>query len=292
MAMEYENLDKKIDQLESQFNSPWSGKRDWKALWSTIKEISSDFRGVSYGTRDERNAARDRFQSIVQSIKESQATEFEQRNARVEQSAAHLSQIQYLANSAGADDALGELAVCVATLGMSLVAKAAIDALLGKSDEEFQRLQRRSEIMKSAWAYLSDHKTEMTGRDKATVYTLLEKTKAHLEGDKERWKTHRKEMIAEARKEQREAKQQEWRAGQRQFIERLEGAEYKLETALSSRQEHLAKLIGQYESAWSDTYRERVEGWIDEERSNISAIESKLDDVRAKLSEARLRLDC
>src|SRR2546426_1032503 len=126
MAMESENLDKKIDQLEGQFGSPLSGKRDWKAHWSTIKEISSDFRGVRYRTLDERNAARNRFQSIVQSIKESQAKEFEQRNARVEQSAAHLSQIQSLANSAGADDAFGELVMHLATGGMTLIAKLAL----------------------------------------------------------------------------------------------------------------------------------------------------------------------
>jgi putative transposase len=55
--MESEELDRKIDQFASQFESPWSGKRDWKALWSMIKEISSDFKGVRYPTRDERSAA-------------------------------------------------------------------------------------------------------------------------------------------------------------------------------------------------------------------------------------------
>jgi hypothetical protein len=288
--MESEKLDEKIDQLASQFESPSSDRRDWKALWSTIKELSSDFKGVRYPTRDERNAAWSRFQSIVQNIKQAQAKEFEQRNARVEQSTAHLSQIQSLASSAGTDDAFVELILHVATGGMTLIAKLALDALLGKSDEEFQRLQGRSEIMKRAWAYLSDHKTEMTGRDKATAYALLEKTKERLDNDWGRWKTHRQEIVAERNRE-REAKRQEWRVGQRQFIERLEGAEYKLEAAISRRQEHLSKLIGQYESAWSDGYRERVQGWIEEERSNIADIESKLEDVRAKLSEARLRLD-
>ena len=76
-----------------------------------------------------------------------------------------------------------------------------------------------------------------------------------------------------------------------EFIDRLEGEEDKLEAALSHRQEHLAKLLDDYRNAWSDGFRERVEGWIDEERQNIADSEAKLDGVRGKLSEARLRLD-
>jgi hypothetical protein len=295
--MESEKLDKKIDRLQGQFESPWSGKRDWKALWSVIKEISADFKGIRYPSRDERTAAWTRFQSIVERIKESHAKEYEERHAHREQSVSHLCKIQSLADSAGPDNGLGELVLHLATGGLTLITKMALDALLGKSDEEFQGLHGRSESMKNAWAYLSNYKAEMTGRDKATAYALLEKTKERLDSDWERWKAHRQDIIAErnrqrqAKQEEREAKHQEWRTRQRQFIERLEGAESKLEAALSHRQEHLAKLIGQYESAWSAGYRERVEGWIEEERGNIVDIESKLENVRAKLSEARLRLD-
>lgn len=297
-STEFQKLDKKIDRLESQFTSFWSSQHDWKALWSLIKEISSDFKGIRYPSREERNVAWTRFQSLVENIKEAQAKESEARTARsLDQSASHLSQIQSLASSANVDGSLGEVILHLATGGASLITKIAFDTLLGESDEELRQLQERSGFMKQAWSYLSEYKAEMTGRDKAAAYALLEKAKARLDRDWANWKSRRQELIAE-RNQQREARQREWkekrdewRIRQKQFIERLEGAEEKLEGALFRRQEHLAKLIDQYQSAWSDSYRDRVEGWIDEERNNIADIEAKLDDVRSKLSEARIRLD-
>ncbi len=295
--MDSGQLDKMIDQLERQFASPWSAKRDWKALWAVIREISANFKETRYPTRDERDAAWARFQLTVNNIKEVQTSEYEERNAHREQSASHLARIRHFAEAAEPDNAFGELLVHLATGGVSLIAKLAIEALLGKSDEEFQQLRARSEAMKSAWEYLSDHKTQMIGSDKAAAYSILEKTKGRLDTDWNHWKVRRQEIVADrnrehqARRDAREANQREWRARQTEFIKRLEGAEYKLEAALSHREEHLAKLIGQYESARSDEFRERVEGWMSEERANINSIETKLGDVRAKLSEARLRLD-
>lgn len=171
-----------------------------------------------------------------------------------------------------------------------------LEALLGKFDDQFQTLKQCQKNIDEAWAYFSSHKSEMTSTDKTTAYELLQKTKKQLDQHWQEWKERRHELIAQRnrerdeRREEREAKRERWLQNQREFISRLEGAEFKLTGALARRQEHLDELISQRDSAWSDKFRERVEGWIDEERQNITEIEAKLDDVRTKLSDAKIRL--
>lgn len=267
--MQAVDLDNKIDLLASQFDYSYSNKCNYKELWSTIKEISSDFKNTSYPSSDKRNESWMKFQAIIQRVKDRQANEYEKRNNLIAESSSHLYKLESLADSAGPISGLYDVALFVATGGLSLITKMALEALLGKSDEEHERLRERSEIMKTAWNYLSDHKTKMTGRDKAKAYELLQKTGSQLDSDWQRWKVQRNKI----------------------FITRLEKAECKLEEALSHRQEHLDELISKYENARPGNYRDRVEDWIDKERDNIANIEAKLDNVRVKLSEIRAALE-
>lgn len=183
----------------------------------------------------------------------------------IAKSSYHLSKLESLADSAGPVTGLYDIALFVATGGLSLITKMALEALLGKSDEEHERLRERSEIMKTAWKYLSDHKSEMIGRDKAKAYEFLKKTGSQLDSDWQRWKVQRNQIL----------------------LRKLEEAECKLEEVLSHRQEHLDELISKYENARPGNYRDRVEEWIDKERDNVANIEAKLDNVRVKLSEIR-----
>jgi hypothetical protein len=297
---DFERLESKIGDLASQFDSSWSARRDWKGLWALIKSISADFKATRYPTREGREQAWKRFQAIVERIKAEQAKEFDERKARQAASESHLTEIRSLARLAEPDDGLGEFLVqgiaFVASGGLTFAINKTLEALLGKLDEEHERLRRRSEAMKSAWAYLSRHKQDMRGADKAAAFQLLQATKVRLDADWQTWKERRQGALAERNKERQErhdrrtAKQEEWRAKQNAFVDRLEEAEYKLESALSHRQEHLEKLLGQYAGARSDDYRSRVEGWIEEERGRISDIEAKLSGVRAKLADARAKL--
>ena len=298
---DFEHLDARIEHLAIGAASHLLGKRDWKSLWATIKSIGADFKNTRYPNREQRHAAWNRFQSIVQKIKLDQDKEFGDRNSRRENSSRHLAKINTLAENAEPDSALGQALAegiaAIASHGLTLIVKAGLNALPGEFEEQQHRLRKRSEAMKVAWTYLSEHKEEMLGKDKAQAFATLKATKDRLDADWQEWKRGKNELFEERRKEREErhdawvAKQAAWRSKQEEFIERLETAEAKLEGALSKQEQHLVDLYEKRRDAWSDSFRDRVEGWIDEARDQISQIEGKLSDVRAKLRDARDRLN-
>jgi chromosome segregation ATPase len=77
----------------------------------------------------------------------------------------------------------------------------------------------------------------------------------------------------------------------RENISKLEDRLDRLESALDHRKNNLSKLEDMRDSAWSDSFRDRVEEWIDEENARISDIESKIDQIKGWISdiEAKLR---
>ena len=77
---------------------------------------------------------------------------------------------------------------------------------------------------------------------------------------------------------------------QKAFVSRLYESLGKLEGARDRRADHLRHLEEQYQSAWSDSFRDRVQGWMDEERGNIHEIEEKIRSVRDKIDEASRKL--
>ena len=285
--MQYLELDKKIAQLNHAYNKSVVNERYcWKELWSEIRDIGASFKGTRYPSRHSQNAAWDRYQEVIQKIKETQGREFEKRN---EVSSRHYANIQRLCSAAEPEDALTGIVKAITGIGIA-------DQLLNSwldTDGDHNQLRRRSDAMKNAWDYLSDNKIEMDKNTKSRAYNLLEKTRIRLDEDWRKWKEYRRASIAERNREreERKEKQEKWRINQMNWVRHLERAEDKLETALVRRREHLGKLRVDYGDAWSDSYRNRVQKWMNEEHANIREVELKLADVRHKLSEARVRLE-
>ena len=74
-------------------------------------------------------------------------------------------------------------------------------------------------------------------------------------------------------------------------ISKLEDRLDRLESALGHRQSNLSKLEDMRDSAWSDSYRDRVDDWISDEHERIAGIERKIDQIKSWISdmEAKLR---
>lgn len=80
--MDASSLTAQIDDLADEVSSAGEGKTNWKALWASIKAIGRSFKEVRFSTRDARQEAWDRFQSIVDTLKRKQEAHFENRNHR------------------------------------------------------------------------------------------------------------------------------------------------------------------------------------------------------------------
>jgi len=62
------------------------------------------------------------------------------------------------------------------------------------------------------------------------------------------------------------------------------------EAVRSRKVDHLEELEAKLSEAWSESFRERVEGWISDERDQIREIDEKIASAYAKLNDARSRL--
>lgn len=73
-------------------------------------------------------------------------------------------------------------------------------------------------------------------------------------------------------------------------IEELQGKLSKAESALEHQQSHLSDLRSQYYSAWSDSFKERCSGWIDECEARIESIKEHIDRIEGWIREERSKI--
>ncbi len=79
--MDYHELDRLIDQLTSSVEATDPQKGYWKELWGLAGNIGAGFKGMRYPTREEKEAAWQRFQKLCDKAK----ARSEQNRQRVEQ---------------------------------------------------------------------------------------------------------------------------------------------------------------------------------------------------------------
>lgn len=89
--MDGTDLNGKIDELAKTLKEPlfFGPKRDgqfWREVWDQIREISQSFRTVRYATKAERQAAWDRFNTVVDDVKRQREEHYAQRKSKEEES--------------------------------------------------------------------------------------------------------------------------------------------------------------------------------------------------------------
>lgn len=285
--MEPSSLDGLISKLDGHYRQAAQRDRRWSEVWDEIKYIGSNFKQVRYPTREEKNAAWERFQGIVESVKETQAAERKEWEHKADSSAQLRNQIlrqgEYgrppnAFESAIADmiigpiAALAELYVDVITLGQ----------LKGEIDEKHEELKHYSNELKKAWNLFNDNKDDMLGKDKHEVFQTLREIQEQLDAAWDEWK--------KLKGHYHEKQQSSFRERVHASIDKLESRLDNLYSILSKRESHLSELEGKRDTAWNDDFRDRVEGWIDEEESRISDVRDQIRQVEGWLDEQRAKL--
>ncbi len=293
-----------LDSLETLVDEAERKRGKWRDVWSEIKSIGQAFKESRFPTAQDRQATWNRFQSIFANVKSCQERGREKFEERVRESKYHLEQILSYAERATSPSGSADALLAICTGGLSVLIKAGIDAILGPFDDRKFELQKCSEAMKEGWVYLSQNKGQMFGKDKQEAFEALKKASEALHEAWDEWKSARREAIGqyhaekqatwEARRAKRKAwiaKREAWEERMRENISKLEDRLDRLESALDHRKNNLSKLEDMRDSAWSDSFRDRVEEWIDEENARISDIESKIDQIKGWISdiEAKLR---
>jgi cell division septum initiation protein DivIVA len=285
-----------LDSLETLADEGEGKRAKWRDVWSEIKKIGQAFKESRFPNAQDRQAAWNRFQTIVARVKACQERARKEVDERVGKSEHHLEQIRSYAWKATPSSESADALLAIFTGGLSVLIKAGIEAILGPFDERKLELQECSKALKEGWAYLSQNKGEMLGKHKKEAFDVLSNASDSLGRAWDTWKTGRQQAIEHYRAEKRaawearQAKREAWEARMRENISKLEDRLDRLESALDRRRSNLSRLEDMRSSAWSDSYRERVDGWISDEHERIAKIERKIDQIKGWISDMTAKL--
>ena len=285
-----------LDSLEALLEEAQEGRIKWGDIWREIRNIQKAFKESRFPTAQDRQAAWGRFQSIIAKVKTCQERARREFEEILRRSEYHLEQIRYYAWRATPPPEIIDAILAICTGGLTILIKAGLEAILGPFDERKLVLQKCSEALKEGWAYLSRHKGEMLGKHKKEAFDALSRASELLGQAWDIWRTGKKQAIEHYRRlkqearEARQAKREAWEIRMRENISKLEDRLERLKRALDRRRSNLARLEAMRDSARSDSYRKRIDDWIEEERSRIAEIEGKIEQVEAWISEARDKL--
>jgi len=285
-----------LDSLEALIDEAKGKRGKWKDVWRRIKNTGQAFKESWFPTAKDRQVAWNRFQSIVARVKASQERARREFEERLRKSERHLEQIRSYAWRATPSSELADTILTIATGGLPVLIKTGIEAILGPFDERKLELQKCSEALKEGWSYLSQNKGEMLGKHKKEAFDALSRASDALGKAWDTWKKGRKQALERYRSqrraawEARQAKREAWESRMRKNLSKLKDRLHQLESALDRRRRNLSKLEDMRDSARSDSFRKRVEGWIADEHDRIAEIKRKIDQVKGWISETEAKL--
>lgn len=215
--MSGDQLDGKISALDQRI-SGWFTKKDgafWKETWALVKEIGANFKGTRYPSREEHQAAWNRFQGLVSKMKAESEQHRREREEQSGHSTAIKTEVASLAHRAWPRaNGFEEIALLLSGVTpIAAMAKSVMDAFLGVFGLEDKRnaLQKRhdelkefSGYMKEAWNYFDREKGRLMGRDKAECFKVLQGVSNELQSAWDEWKQENERHFTERRQHHEE----------------------------------------------------------------------------------------
>lgn len=297
---DYQEVDANIKQLANLIPSGMFSSDDWdfKTIWTQIKETGNSFKGCRYPSKEEHEAAWNRFQSLVDQVKDKQSERQKNFANRADQSAQIRDRLIRQSESAvPSDSGLFDFVATIATGGLYMVGKMALDAIMGEYDQQKEDLKSASSSLKSVWNDFSSEKKNLLRDDKDLVFKALSVSQDQLNAAWESYKRDRQHAYEQYQNERNElkaekqARHEAWKDKTRARISKNEDWLDNLRSRLDKQRDHLSDLESKKADAWNDTFRDRVDDWINEAESSIKEIEEKITRVRGFISEDRDKLN-
>lgn len=275
----HEDLNKKIDRLESLvFRASNVLSYDWQNIQDGIglcREIQEDFKKkIRYPTKAERDEAWQKFFNLREELYGIK------RKAAESRSDEHRREINSYLKDADYWYAADQL-FDVFTFDLMKTSK---EGMIWKGQQ-----------LRQAGILLTQYKLEMLAEHKADIHERIVSIRQEHDKFWDRYKA-----CNEERQKVREEKRRAWEEGQA----RRENARERIKANIEKNRENLDKardalerqkqrrrdLEDQIASAWSDGFRERAEGWLDECNEKISDIEDSIDRIKGWIDDGESRL--
>jgi len=266
----HEDLDKKIRQLESRINSTYglftgTTRDDWTPVFELMKEIQADFNNkVKYPSRDERERAWQKFCDLRSEAHDASKA----RNA--ERSDYRMIEIERELREADWDAFMDEIGDVI-TLHTAVTTRAI--------------MKEKGRHLHEAGQLLSRYKHEMTRQHKDEVFERIKGIREQHDIFWGRYRDHQEEKQRQF-EQKRDNARERIEANLEKNRERLRRAE----DALERQKEHRRDLENQIADAWSDSFRDRAEGWLDETNDRIADIEGSIERIEGWIEEGLSKL--
>ena len=253
VAYDWKAQDRLIDrfQLEIHADRNFFMSRDWKKVWSLSKEIQESFKSIRYPTREQRQAAWERFQALRS---EAAQAEEDERKQCVRRSADHRAHIIRLAN-----------------LGTP---KWHDNFFLLTFDD----LKAFGAELKKAGEYLSEYKLEMIAEHKNECFAAIRSAREELNAWFEKVKAARTQRA------------QEWKARAQLRIEKNRARYAEKAAALQRMESKAQELRRNIATAWNQGYIERASGWLLELEEKINNLKNFLREIENWIEEDKSKL--
>lgn len=307
-----EEVNRKLDSLDNSINGGFFGnnlgKEDFAELRQKMNETLEIIKQHRWPSKEIKNTAWEKFNSLRVQLKEKENKFYsnirEKITKRIDHSGELTTKILNTIEACDPDspiegllDLLGKLALYATGIGFLFDF---LDWLTGsKNDKPENPLRIKSQSLKDIRKFINDNKDNITREDKLKIFSRLDAVQSDLN---RAWNDY---------KEQKESKKHDWERKQREFLSKLEsrlsnqisfknkleGVQEKqqnyldkLEKQLTNQQDYLKKqedrledLEDKYNDAYSDSFRDKVSGWIDEAKEKISEIENNIEQLQEKI---------
>lgn len=187
--------------------------------------------------------------------------------------------------------------------------------LIEKPDEVKYSLRSRTETLNDVRNFVINYKEILTREHKGQIFANIDSLKEDLN---KAWEIHKEEQQKrqeewEVKKKERDEKRVEWHKKQQEFLAFLEKRlvnqiEYKakqegyfqsqqefakrFENRIPQQQDYIKKLVEQvidlekkHATAWTDSFKTKVEEWIKEKKDKIVSIEEDIEVLKNKVAD-------
>lgn len=285
----WEKLDKKIDNLESNINYATGlfnsyNAHQWKEVFDLCEEIHHDFKGTRYPTKEERSVAWQKFFNLRNKA-------YEEKNKQIKELSRSRKNEIYDMLQYTDYDWLGDL----------IVGKILSFGLLETKVEDMKWAGGK---LREAGTYFTSVKQEMTQEDKSEVFQRFtdirsshdlfwSRYKDISQANYERVKIDRQKAWKEKQNvwEEKQEKSRRIKANIENNISKNTEKLYKAMDALEKVKDSRRNLRDKISESYNENWKSKAEDWLDEMDDKISDIEASIERIRGWISEDQDKLN-
>jgi hypothetical protein len=305
-------------------------KDDFKELRALSNDVFEYFKQQRWITKERRTTAWDKYSDIRNIVKDKEdelfAKEREDKAKQLSQSLEITEKLCVVVDACHPDTPIEDLLNFVIRFNYFLKENNLAENnkpwhLIEKPEDVKYSLRCRTETLNDVRNFITNYRDALTREHKGQVFANIDTLKEDLN---KAWDTHKEERQKqqeewEIKKKERDEKRIEWNKKQQEFLlfleKRLEnqiGYKAKQESYLQSQQEfakrfesripqqqeYIKKLVEQvidlekkYATAWTDSFKTKVEEWIKEKKDKIASVEADIEVLKEKVVDINKKAD-